>query len=293
MIGPETSDVISGTLAAAAAHGLPIERLERAALLERFPQHAGIAVDHVGVWDPEAGLAFPEHAVVAAVDAARSAGAEIFTDTRVIDIELLDGGARVATATRDFVVRQVVVTTGPWLGKLVPELPLDPHRTPMTWFDEREGADHPHGIEEFPTFIRAMDDDQWLWGHGSGDGFGIKIGPEDDPNFGPVDPDTVDRYVSARDWELVSDLVGRAFPGIDPVPARTTTCMITRSPDGQFQIGRPHHDPRLIVGGGGSVHAFKHAAGIGELIAQIATGEPTLVPTDFVDPNRFLSSGMR
>ena len=35
------------------------------------------------------------------------------------------------------------------------------------------------------------------------------------------------------------------------------------------------------------------AAGIGELIAQIATGEPTLVPTDFVDPNRFLSSGMR
>jgi len=133
-----------------------------------------------------------------------------------------------------------------------------------------------------------MGDDQWLWGHGSGDGFGIKIGPEDDPNFGTIDPDAVDRYVSARDWELVSTLVARAFPGIEPVPARTTTCMITRSPDGQFQIGRPWNDPRLIVGGGGSGHAFKHAAGIGELIAQIACDEPTLVPTDFVDPNRFL-----
>ena len=80
----------------------------------------------------------------------------------------------------------------------------------------------------------------------------------------------------------------RTFPGIEPVPARVTTCMITRTPDGQFQIGRPHGDPRLVVGGGGSGHAFKHAAGIGELIAQIATGEPTFVSTDFVDPNRFL-----
>jgi len=288
MIGPGSSDVIGGTLAAAAAHDLPVERLDRAALMERFPQHADLAADHVGVWDPEAGLAFPEHAVVAAVDAARAAGAEIFTDTRVTDIELIDGGARVGTATREFTAPQVVVTTGPWLGKLVPDLPLDPQRTPMTWFDVRDGAEHSHTIADFPTFIRAMGDDQWLWGHGSGHGFGIKIGPEDDPNFGTIDPDAVDRYVSARDWELVSTLVARAFPGIEPVPARTTTCMITRSPDGQFQIGRPWNDPRLIVGGGGSGHAFKHAAGIGELIAQIACDEPTLVPTDFVDPNRFL-----
>ena len=237
---------------------------------------------------PEAGLAFPENAVVAAVDAARSAGAEIFTDTRVTDIELVDGGARVTTATRDFLVRQVVVTTGPWLGKLAPELPLEPQRTPMMWFDERTDAVGTHTIDAFPTFIRAMGNDQWIWGHGAGDGFGIKIGPESDPNFVPIDPDTIDRYVSADDWAHVSRLVARAFPGIEPVPTRVTTCMITRTPDGQFQIGRPHGDPRLIVGGGGSGHAFKHAAGIGELIAQIACDEPTLVPTDFVDPNRFL-----
>jgi len=290
MIGPESSDVIGGTLVAAAAHGLPIERLDRSTLLARFPQHANVPADHVGVWDSEAGLAFPENAVVAAVDAARAAGAEIYTDTRVTSIELIDGGARVGTATRDFTVQQVVVTTGPWLGKLVPDLPLEPQRTPMMWFDERDGAAGSHSIDSFPTFIRAMDDDQWIWGHGSGDRFGIKIGPESDPNFVPIDPDTVDRYVSADDWAHVSRLVAQAFPGIEPVPARTTTCMITRSPDGQFQIGRPYGDPQLVVGGGGSGHAFKHAAGIGELIAQIATGEPTLIPTGFVDPNRFLAA---
>ncbi len=288
MIGPEDNDVITGSLAAARSHDLPIEQLDRDELVNRFPQHASVAEHHVAVWDPEAGVAFPENAIIAAVDAARSTGAEIFTDTRVSGIELIEGGARIRTATRDFVVRQVVVTTGAWLNKLVPELPLRPFRTPMTWFAAREGSQSSYDIKDFPTFIRAVDEDNSIWGHGAGDGFGIKIGPDKDPNFYEVDPDTIDRYISANDWALISELVAREFPELHPNPTKTTTCMVTHSPDGHFQIGRPHADSRLIVGGGGSGHAFKHASGIGELIAQIACAEPTLIPTDFIDPNRFL-----
>jgi len=288
MIGPEDNDVITGSLAAARSHDLPIEQLDRDELVNRFPQHASVAEHHVAVWDPEAGVAFPENAIIAAVDAARSTGAEIFTDTRVSGIELIEDGARIRTATRDFVVRQVVVTTGAWLNKLVPELPLRPFRTPMTWFAAREGSQSSYDIKDFPTFIRAVDGDNSIWGHGEGDGFGIKIGPDKDPNFYEVDPDTIDRYISANDWALISELVAREFPELHPDPTKTTTCMVTHSPDGHFQIGRPHADSRLIVGGGGSGHAFKHASGIGELIAQIACDEPTLIPTDFIDPNRFL-----
>jgi sarcosine oxidase len=64
--------------------------------------------------------------------------------------------------------------------------------------------------------------------------------------------------------------------------------MVTQTPDGQFLIGRPGGDPRLVVAGGCSGHAFKHATGIGELVAQIVTGDDTLIDTAFVDPNRFL-----
>lgn len=288
MIGPPDSAVISGTLAAAKAHDLPIEQLDRSELLRRYPQHSTLAHEHVAIWDPEAGIAYPENAVIAAVDAARKAGAVIYTDTRVADIDLIEGGACITTATRKFVVRQVVVTTGAWLNKLVPALPLKPLRTPMMWFETRDTCKESYNLEAFPTFIRAVDSNNWIWGHGSGDGFGIKIGPDKDPNFYEVDPDTIDRYISAKDWALISDLVGRTFPELNPVPVRTTTCMVTDSPDGHFQIGRPHGDSRLIVGGGCSGHAFKHAAGIGELIAQIACNEPTLISTDFIDPNRFL-----
>jgi len=45
------------------------------------------------------------------------------------------------------------------------------------------------------------------------------------------------------------------------------------------------------VAGGDSGHGFKHAAGVGELLAQIVVGERTYCATDFLDPAR-LSGGL-
>ncbi len=288
MIGPRDSDVIEGTLAAAHAHDLPIVELSRSETERRFPQHAGLAADHVAVWDPEAGVVHPEAGIRAAVQAARGAGATIYENTKVTDIALEADGVVLETATRAFRVKQVVVTTGAWLNKLVPEMPIKPLRTPMMWFRAKPGNEESFALTRFPTFIRAVDHQNWIWGHGHGEGFGVKVGPDRDPNFRETDPDAIDRGISAADWELVSSLIERALPGLEPVPEVTTTCMVTHSPDGQFEIGRPHGDHRLIVGGGCSGHAFKHASGIGEIIAQIACGEEPLVNLDFVDPNRFL-----
>ncbi|MBA3293332.1 MAG: FAD-dependent oxidoreductase, partial [Geodermatophilaceae bacterium] len=102
-----------------------------------------------------------------------------------------------------------------------------------------------------------------------------------------TDPDHVDRSTNADDHTLVSELLGRALPGLNPIPSRIEMCMVTRSADNQFIVGRPHADSLLVVGGGDSGHAFKHAPGLGELIAQIVTGEPTYVDTAFIDPQRF------
>lgn len=293
MIGSEDGDVITRTLAAAEAHDLPVERLTREQLAERFPQHQNLTKGTVGVWDPDAGIAHPEAAIIAAVAAARAAGAEIYAGTKVTAIELVDGGVVVDTVTRSFTVRQVVVTTGAWLDKLVPELELDPTRTPMMWFEPADPADASFCLEEFPIFIRALDQENWIWGHGAADANGVKVGPDRDGNFVTVDPDRIDRGINAKDHALVTELVSKALPGLNPVPTRIITCMVTHSRDDQFIIGRPHGDDRLVVGGGDSGHAFKHAPGIGELIAQIVTGEGTYVDTAFVDPDRFSSPRFR
>lgn len=287
MIGPPGSRVIAGTLAAAEAHALPVERLTREQLIERFPQHENLAEDVVGVWDPEAGVVHPETAIIAATNAARAAGATAHTDSRVTAIELTGGGAVIRTADRQFTAKQVVVTTGAWLGKLVPGLHLTPVRTPMTWFAPAEPADaQAYSLSEFPVFIRQFDDRHGIWGHGAGAGYAVKVGAERNDSFLSIDPDTIERSTSPRDHELVSRLLAEAVPGLNPVPTQVVTCMITDSRDGQFLLGRPGGDPRLLIGGGDSGHAFKHAAGLGELLAQLTIGEQPYVDPAFVDPDR-------
>lgn len=286
-IGDPAGDVFTATLAAAARHDLPVERIAHDDLSRLAPGHENVPEGWEGIWDPEGGVVRPEAGVKAAAEAARAAGAQILTDTRVTDIRLVDDGVEVVTPTRVFRAAQVVVTTGAWLGKLLPGLPVRPLRVPMTWFAPKDPFDERFTLENFPVFIRAIDGGTSFWGHGSMDGHGAKVGMDWDDNFRWTDADAIDRSVSPLDWEGVAAMVAEGIPGLDPQPTSVTTCVVTHSPDGQFLIGRPGGDSRIIVGGGDSGHAFKHATGIGELIAQLATGEEPYVDPAFVDPNRF------
>ena len=290
-IGPPHEETITRSLAAARAHDLPIEQLTASQLRARFPQHTNVADDFVGVWDPMAGVVKAEASVRAAFAAAASSGATIYCDTRVARIDLVDGGVVVATPLRELTARQAVVTAGAWLGKLVPGLPLETLRTPMNWFKAHDDATRKQfAVDDFPVFIRYVDQNRSLWGHGAVFGHDVKIGLTErfsTPAVAGTDPDECDRGVSPEDWcRLVSPLA-MAVANLDPQPVRSVPCMITNSPDGQFLIGRPNSDPRLVIGGGCSGHGFKHATGIGEALAQITVGEQTFCDLGFTDPNRF------
>lgn len=287
MIGRPGSEIIRGVREAAEVHGVEVRTLTAAEIRKEFPQHAGIADDDVAILDPEAGVGRPENAVLAATRAAEAAGGRLVERVAVSGIELVDDGVVIRTAARDFTVRQVIVTAGPWMYQLLPSLPYQPIRTPLTWFTPAvDPAEFDLG--RFPTFIREMPDGNRMWGHGSDTDHAVKIGPEDDPHYTLVNPDEVDRSISPADYTLVSELVSRYLPGLQPEPTSAAPCMITRSPDMQFILGRPGNDPRLLVGGGDSGHAFKHASGLGEALAQMAVGEPTYTDFTFTDPNRFL-----
>lgn len=287
MIGHRDSEIIENVQRAADAHGQDVRRLSSADLRKEFPQHAELDDDDVALLDPDAGVGRPENAVLSATEAAVASGGRLISRTGVDEIELVDRGALIRTPARDFLVGQVIITAGPWTYQLVPDLPYQPIRTPLTWF--RAKADPAaYDLDRFPTFIRECQDGNRFWGHGSDDDHGVKIGPEDDPHYAEVNPDEVDRSISLADHELVSAQVSRFLPGLDPQPTSTAPCMITRSPDMQFILGRPRRDPRLLIGGGDSGHAFKHAAGIGEALAQMAVGEELYTSFDFTDPNRFL-----
>ncbi len=285
-IGPADSEIIRNVQLAADTHDRQVRRLTAQELRAEYPQHAGIQDDTVALYDPEAGIGRPEAAVLAAVDQAQKLGAQLVTGTEITGWDLLDDGVAVHTSGRSYRVQQVVVTTGAWLAEMLPDLPLQPIRQPMTWFRAATNPDE-FASDRFPGFIRDLGDGRRTWGHGSGADYAVKIGPEDDLAARPVRPNEIDRSVSTSDSAYVSELVSQSLPGLDPVPFNIAPCVVTRTPDHQFVVGRPFDDPRLLVGGGCHGHGFKHGPAIGETLARMAVGEPTLVDLSFVDPKRF------
>jgi len=288
-VGPPDSRPVRGTVAAAAAAGLPVAELSHSELLARQPQYAGLAPTDVGVWDPGAGICYPERNIRAQTAAAERLGADVYPHTMVTGIEAGRDGVTVHTPTVDMRAAQVVVAAGAWLGSLVPGLSLAPRRTPQYWFRPRDPESKEFTLDRFPAFIWERHDGAGLWGHGSADDYGIKIGLE--PAFTDrtaIDPEEMDRYIHLdTDVDELTSQVARALPGLEPRPARVIPCLITDSSDGQFLVGRLPGQPQVVVAGGDSGHGFKHSAGVGELLAQIVTGQRPYCATDFLDPARF------
>ena len=288
--GSPQGHAVTGVIAAATAAGLPVQQLSHAELVARQPQYAGLAPDDVAVWDPGAGICYPERNVRAQAAAAQRAGADVYPHTMVTGIDAGPGGVTVRTPTVEFRAAQVVVAAGAWLGTLVPGLPLAPRRTPQYWFKPQDPGSEEFTLDRFPAFIWERPGGGGLWGHGSAEDFGIKIGPENAATSDTVgfDPEEMDRYIYLEaDIDKVTSYVAQALPGLDPRPAKVIPCVVTDSPDEQFLIGQLP-DSRVVVAGGDSGHGFKHAAGIGELLAQIVTGERPYCATGFLDPARFL-----
>jgi sarcosine oxidase len=285
--GAPDSRPVSGAIAAAVAAGLPVVELSHEELVARQPQYAGLARGDVAVWDPGAGICYPERNVRAQTAAARRLGADVYPHTMVTGIETDPDGVTVHTPTVEWRASQVVVAAGAWLGTLLPGLPLAPRRTPLYWFRPRDPRSDEFSLEKFPAFIWDRGDRESLWGHGSADDYGVKIGLEN-PGASGFDPEEMDRYIHLdSDIDELASAVAQAFPGLEPRPDKVIPCVVTDSPDEQFLVGRLAAESRVIVAGGDSGHGFKHAAGVGELLAQIVAGERPYCGTDFLDPARF------
>ncbi|MDF2045019.1 MULTISPECIES: N-methyl-L-tryptophan oxidase [Microbacterium] len=295
MVGPPDGHVVEGTLRAATDAGLKVEVIEHDELGERFPQYRGFGPDDIGVWDPAAGVCYPELGVRAAVEVAVSLGATVLTDTRVTDVRLIDDGVEVEAGGRTLRARRAVMTAGAWTSKFL-DLPLSPRRMPMFWFESSDPSDiEPDGqfdLSAFPVFIRQLPSGLALWGHGAdatdGEGYAVKIGLQDIGGvFTDTDADTVDRYIRpASDYATLSKAVDGAFRDLEPTPAKAIPCMVTNTPDKQFLLGRVAGDPRLVLAGGDSGHGFKHAPAIGELLAELALDEEPFTDIQFMSPDR-------
>ena len=267
-IGPPGGEVVSGTLAASRLHGLPHQVMDAAETMRRFPAFK-IPDDYVGVFQPDGGFIAAEAAIAAMLAQARAAGAEIQTNVTVHSVTPRDNGVRIETSSGAIDATTAIVAAGPWLSKLMPDLPapLRVTREVMGWFEPRNPA--PFLAGPFPVFLLESPLGQHYgfppWRSGL-----LKIAKHHHRNE-TVDPDNVDRVVSAEDEALIRPAVSQYIPAAAGPLRSAKTCLYTMTPDRDFLIDRLPGAPNIVVASPCSGHGFKFAPVIGEILADLAT----------------------
>src|SRR6185295_14148245 len=110
------------------------EEFDSGGLTARFPGYR-LPADLVAILQPESGFLVPERCIVAHVEAAQRAGAEVRARERVLGWDTVPGGVRVRTDRGEYAGARLVITAGPWTGALIRQMApsLTPERQVMLW----------------------------------------------------------------------------------------------------------------------------------------------------------------
>lgn len=252
------------------------ERMDAGSLGRRFG--AWSTGNHVdGFYHPRGGFAESSRVVEAVIQWGVREGVTVRGTVRAT--RLLEEGGRVVGVVADdgeeLRADDTLLTTGAWIGKLLPEVDgaIRPTGHPVVHYRPLD----PEGFlaDRFPVFTADIARTGFYGFPLSRDGV-VKIATH---SIGSVtDPDGL-REVTDDDIEHQRVFLRETFPGLAEAPvAATRLCLYADTPDGDFWIDRHPSIDGLSVAGGGSGHGFKFAPVLGELIADAveATTNPWL-----------------
>jgi sarcosine oxidase len=266
MIGPVDGVVFQGARRSAQAHGLVHEILTDTEIQQRFPAlqpSAGMA----GVWEPRAGILYPEICIAAHLAQARQLGARLELQVRVQRWERDGAGIRVITDQGIWSAGQLVISAGPWAKDLLPdlELPLTVERQVLFWFDAFADAFlfHP---ERLPIYLWELEPGRFFYGFPNL-GEGIKVAGHHDGQV--TTASEVDREVHSAETSQIRSILHRFMPKAAGQLRSAVVCLYTNTPDGHFLIDRHPECSPVLIASPCSGHGFKFASAIGEVLADL------------------------
>jgi sarcosine oxidase len=280
--------VFQRSLESCELHGLPHEVLTSAQLRERFPAYH-LPDGHLALLQPEGGFVASERAIVAHVDGAIEAGAEIHGREQVRSWELTGGGVRVETERGIYEAERLVLSAGAWMGELTPHLTplLTPERQVLAWFQPTAPALFRPDV--FPVFNLAHGEDRYY-------GFpvfgipGFKFGRYHHRHE-QIDPETMQREPDAEDEAILREASLRYFPASAGPVMSLKSCIFTNTPDEHFILDTLPGDERVVIASPCSGHGYKFASVMGEIIADLATAGQTAHDIALFRLDRFATAG--
>jgi sarcosine oxidase len=266
MIGPENGVLVPGAKKSAEDHNLTYEILRAAEMRHRYPAFEP-PDDVVAVWEPRAGVLFPELAVQTHLELALDAGATLQFDEPVLNWAQEGRQLRVTTGSRAYRAERLLLSVGAWMGSLTPglNLPLCIERQVLCWFTPIAKCDL-FRPESCPIFIWEYAPGRFFYGFPDmGEGIKAAIHHEGEE----TQPDLLRQEVRQDEIDAVQALLARFLPGAAGPLQSAAVCMYTNTPDRHFILGQHPACPRVVLASPCSGHGFKFSPVIGEMAAML------------------------
>lgn len=269
---PEMIPDIAESVKTHAALNLPIEILEKAEMVRRFPMIDFEGLE-LGLYEREFGPVLARRSVEILVQQLVADGVEL----RQMKVAPLSGDPESLSRLNGLAGETVegdlfVFACGAWMGQILPDILKDrifPTRQEMFFFNTPAG-DESFGPGHFPSW-RERGSGEAFYGFPTVEGRGFKIGSG--LHGGPIDLDGTDRLPGAEQIELVRRYMARRFPRLAGAPLNSAEVGHYENTVGSDLLIDFHPVWRnALLVGGGSGHGFKLGPAVGKYAAELLTG---------------------
>jgi sarcosine oxidase len=276
--------MLQSKIASAKMYDLKHEILTPTEAKKRFPG-LHLAEDHIGVYEPDAGMLQPEECIKAHLEVAARHGAEVHFEENVVSWQVDGAGVRVQTNHAVYLADRLILSVGPWASELLGELklPLSVRRIVNAHFE----PDNPtlFHADHFPIYIFSTPGGASYYGMPYLPGQGVKIGRHD--NGEECTPRTIRRTVDPAEVEALRTIINRYMPGAGGELKWSLTCMYTNTPDNNFVLDKHPHHAQVALFTGCSGHGYKFASVIGEILTDLTMNGQTAHQIGFLSAKRF------
>ncbi len=289
--GKRDQVLINGVRESAEKYNLNVEALSANQLKARFPQFQ-IPEGYEVLFEPDAGFVTPERAIIALVEQASTAGAHIHTNEKTISWKKNGATITVVTSKNIYTCKKLVITVGPWAGKMIPRFSnqFKVTRQVISWMNPSQPQFFELG--KFPCW---MIDDHTQPGMFYGfpilpvSKFGAPGGLKVAHHYPGLvsDPDQVNRLPSVEDETNLIAALNKFLPEGYSSTQVMKTCLYTNTPDENFILDfLPGNNQDVVIAAGFSGHGFKFVSVVGEILADLAMNGKSELSISFLNAQR-------
>ncbi len=284
--------LIKGLWESARKYDIKVDTLTQQQQAAQFPQF-NIPEGYERLLEPDAGFITPERSVLIYAERALQMGAVIHTKEKTLTWERSGDIITVKTDRQSYSCNKLIITAGPWAGKMIPGLAknLKVTRQMVAWV--KPGNWKKFELGSFPCWSIADHEKPGIY-------YGFPILPTAEFG-GPIglklahhyhgvatDPDTISRTPAKEDEANLINVLNKFLPEGYESTHVMKTCMYTNTPDEHFILDYvPAHEKNVVVAAGFSGHGFKFASAVGEIMADLAMKGNTVLPIGFLNAKRF------